>query len=277
MSVDIKRILEALIFVSEGPLSLAQMTHVLETEDKDAVQDALLELVAEYQEMGRAFSLVEVAGGYVFRTRSELAFWLRRLRREQVTRLSRAALETLAIIAYKQPVLKAEIERLRGVEVGGVLRMLMEKDLVRVVGRKDLPGRPLVYGTTKRFLEVFDLKDLGDLPTLEEIEALAGEPETALEADPQEDLFSRAAGFHYPEEGGQEPPDAQDGSLPTEPGGQPEEPAPGAGAPAPLPEQSSTADADPLGWAGPEPAPARLRAVGSDSDPQGDDEPPQAA
>lgn len=277
MSVDIKRILEALIFVSEGPLSLAQMSHVLETEDKDAVQAALLELVAEYQELGRAFSLVEVAGGYVFRTRSELAFWLRRLRREQVTRLSRAALETLAIIAYKQPVLKADIERLRGVEVGGVLRMLMEKDLVRVVGRKDLPGRPLVYGTTKRFLEVFDLKDLSDLPTLEEMEALAGEPEIALEADPQEDLFSRAAGRQDLEDEEQGPSEHGNGDQPAEAAGQPVEPGPGAGPSASLARQPSPAEADPLGWAGPEPAAPRLRAVDNDSDPQGGDEPPRAA
>lgn len=264
MSVDIKRILEALIFVSEGPLSLAQMSHVLETEDKDAVQAALLELVAEYQEMERAFTLVEVAGGYVFRTRSELAFWLRRLRREQVTRLSRAALETLAIIAYKQPVLKADIERLRGVEVGGVLRMLMEKDLVRVVGRKDLPGRPLVYGTTKRFLEVFDLKDLNDLPTLEEMEALAGEPDIALESEVQEDLFSRAAvRQNLEEEELGTPRDEAAASQPEEPPAAPQPPP--------------ALDDDPLGWAGPEAPAPRLRAVDSDPDPQGDDEPPQAA
>ncbi|CAO0820818.1 segregation and condensation protein B [Desulfarculales bacterium] len=106
--------------------------------------------------------------------------------------------------------LKAEIESLRGVEVGGVLRMLMEKDLVRVVGRKDLPGRPLVYGTTKRFLEVFDLKELKDLPTLEEMEALAREPEGAAAVAVENDLFSRAADLRElddeekPEDGGQE-------------------------------------------------------------------------
>ncbi len=271
MSVDIKRILEALIFVSEGPLSLAQMGQVLETEDKEAVRAALEELVAEYQGLERAFTLVEVAGGYTFRTRPELAFWLRRLKREQVTRLSRAALETLAIVAYKQPVLKAEIESLRGVEVGGVLRMLMEKDLVRVVGRKDLPGRPLVYGTSKRFLEVFDLKDLNDLPTLEEMEALAGEPEGAAEAAADEDLFSRAAGLRDLEDQEEQEQDGQES---------------GAGDLPDLAAESSSetksappvaAEADPLGWAGPEAVPPRLRPVPHDPEPQGDDEPPQAA
>jgi len=281
VSVDIKRILEALIFVSEGPLSLAQMTQVLETEDKEAVKAALLDLLAEYQELGRAFNLVEVAGGYAFRTRAELAFWLRRLKREQVTRLSRAALETLAIIAYKQPVLKAEIERLRGVEVGGVLRMLMEKDLVRVVGRKDLPGRPLVYGTTKRFLEVFDLKDLSDLPTLEEMEALAGEQETALETAEQDDLFSRAAGLRYMEEEDQEPAAAGEASEEYGQSWQEAGPAePTAPQPAlltPGPVQSPTAADDPLGRAGPQPLPARPRPLNEDAEPQGDDEPPRAA
>ncbi|MFH1035299.1 MAG: SMC-Scp complex subunit ScpB [Pseudomonadota bacterium] len=293
MSVDIKRILEALIFVSEGPLSLAQMGQILETEDKELVAAALQELLAEYQGLERAFTLVEVAGGYAFRTRPELAFWLRRLRREQVTRLSRAALETLAIIAYKQPILKAEIERVRGVEVGGVLRMLMEKDLVRVVGRKDLPGRPLVYGTSKRFLEVFDLKDLSDLPTLEEMEALAGQPDSA-EVAAEDDLFSRAAGLAdleelEPEDGqdsedsedalaGREAPDPGDDAPAQEP--QPEEATP---SPPPVPadpaprETPAGVEADPLGWAGPEPAPPRLRPVVKHDPDEGDDEPPQAA
>ncbi len=181
MSQDLKRIIEALLFVSETPLSLNQLCHVLEANDRGKVRQALVELREDYQQMQRAFELVEVAGGWSFRTREEHAYWLRKLRRQQVTRLSRAALETLAIVAYRQPVLKAEIERIRGVEVGGILRMLLEKGLLRVAGRKDLPGRPLVYATTKKFLEVFDLKNLGELPTVEELEALSeGE---AAEAD----------------------------------------------------------------------------------------------
>lgn len=206
MGVDLKSIVEALIFVSETPLSLAQLAQVLEDQEKPAIQAAIAQLAREYQGLGRAFSLVEVAGGWAFRTRPELAFWLRRLKREQATKLSRAALETLAIIAYKQPVMKAEIERLRGVEVGGVLRVLMEKDLVKVVGRKDLPGRPLVYGTTRRFLEVFDLKDLKDLPTMEEMEALADEPQGLSQAPPEEeeDMFTRMAALRAQGEAAQD-------------------------------------------------------------------------
>ena len=193
MAVDLKRIVEGLLFVSETPLSLAQICAVLETEEKAVVAGALAALVEEYQGLDRAFTLVEVAGGWGLRTRPELAFWIRKLKRDQVTRLSRAALETLAVIAYKQPVMKAEIERLRGVEVGGVLRVLMEKDLIRVAGRKDLPGRPLIYGTTRRFLEVFDLKDLRDLPTLEEMEALAGQADALVGPGETGDLFAPGA------------------------------------------------------------------------------------
>lgn len=185
MNPDTKRIVEALLFVAEQPLGLDQLCRVLESVERVEVRAALEELTAEYQALGRSFELVEVAGGWCFRTRPELAFWLRRLRKQQVTRLSRAALETLAVVAYKQPVLKAEIERIRGVEVGGILRTLMEKGLIKVAGRKDLPGKPLIYATTRRFLEVFDLHDLGDLPSLEELEALnegldAGQPELAF-------------------------------------------------------------------------------------------------
>lgn len=174
MSRDLKRIIEALLFVSETPLNLAQLCQVLESNERDAVKQAVADLEEEYKQSERAMKIVQVAGGWVFRTHKEMAFWLRKLKKQQVTRLSKAALETLSVVAYKQPVLKAEIERIRGVEVGGILRTLMEKNLVRVAGRQDLPGRPLIYCTTRRFLEVFDLQDLTDLPTMEELEKLAG-------------------------------------------------------------------------------------------------------
>jgi len=174
LSRDLKIIIEALLFVSETPLNLAQLCQVLEDNQRDAVKQAIADLEEEYNKSERAMEIVQVAGGWVFRTRKEMAFWLRKLKKQQVTRLSKAALETLSVVAYKQPVLKAEIERIRGVEVGGILRTLMEKNLVRVAGRQDLPGRPLIYSTTRRFLEVFDLKDLSELPTLEELEKLAG-------------------------------------------------------------------------------------------------------
>jgi segregation and condensation protein B len=122
--------------------------------------------------MNRSFSLKEVAQGYQIRTKSRYAPYVLKMIRSSPARLSRAAMETLAIIAYKQPIIRQEIERYRGVDVGGILRTLLEKGLIRIVGRKDLPGRPLIYGTTRRFLEVFDLKDLQSLPKLREIEEL---------------------------------------------------------------------------------------------------------
>lgn len=266
MSVDLKRIVEALIFVSEAPLPLAQLCAVLETEDKEAVAAALAELVGEYRDMDRAFTIVEVAGGWGFRTRPELAFWLRKLKRDQVTRLSRASLETLAVIAYKQPVMKAEIERLRGVEVSGVLRMLMEKDLVKVVGRKDLPGRPLIYGTTKRFLEVFDLKDLKDLPTLEEMQALAGAAEALAGPGETGDLFAPGA-VRFAGDGQAAPGYAGDE------GGEPADPTPESGdaaGEAPLPPGPA-----PVRAVAPAPEPRPADPLGLDSG--DDDEPPRAA
>ena len=182
MNINIKRIIEGLLFVAEAPLNAAQIAQVLEAPHADDVQAAIDELVAEYRTMERAYTIVEVGGGYIFRSQPEMAPWLSRLRKQQASKLSRAALETLAIVAYKQPVLRAEIERIRGVDVGGVLRMLMERNLLRVAGRRDLPGKPLVYATTKRFLEFFDLKDISELPTLEEIDRLTNDPDQAFEA-----------------------------------------------------------------------------------------------
>ena len=114
----------------------------------------------------------EVAGGFQIRTRPEYRDWIKRLIQPKPIRLSKAALETLAIIAYKQPIIRNDIEHIRGVNCGGILRMLLERKLVRVLGRKAIPGRPLVYATTKQFLEVFELKNLEDLPTPKEISDL---------------------------------------------------------------------------------------------------------
>ena len=180
--MDLKRILEALLFVADTPLGIPRLANLVDTGDRTAVRQALVELMGEYQERDSSFEVVEVAGGYSFRTKPEYAQWVQKLGKQQVSRLSQAALETLAAIAYKQPVLRAEVERIRGVDVGGVLRMLMEKGLIQVVGRQDLPGKPLIYGTTKRFLEVFGLNSIRDLPTMEEMEALMGDMAEAGEA-----------------------------------------------------------------------------------------------
>ncbi len=155
---DQKRAVEAILFAAEGPLPLRRLAEVLGVTDQEAVKASVEDLAAEYDHLGMAFGVIEVAGGYQIRTRPEYAPWLRRLRKHQLARLSRAALETLSVVAYKQPVMKSEIDLIRGVETGGVLKSLLEKDLIRILGRKDLPGRPLLYGTTRRFLDVFGEK-----------------------------------------------------------------------------------------------------------------------
>jgi segregation and condensation protein B len=169
---DLKNIIESLLFVAEDPLSIDRLANVLDLADKKMIKEALHTLMAEYEARQGAFSLHEVAGGYQFRSRPEYVPWIKRLIQPKPSRLSKAALETLAIIAYKQPIIRSDVENLRGVDSGGVLRMLLERKLIRVLGRKEIPGRPLIYATTKQFLEVFDLKNLRDLPTPKEIEAL---------------------------------------------------------------------------------------------------------
>jgi segregation and condensation protein B len=169
---ELKAVVESLIFVSESPLSIDEMKKILEGEDKSRLKQVLDELTAEYGQMNRSFSLQEVAGGYQFRTRPEFSPWIKRLNRIQPSRLSQPAMETLAIIAYKQPILRSELERIRGVDVGGVLSTLLLRKLIKILGRKNAPGRPLVYGTTREFLEAFSLKDISELPTLRELKEL---------------------------------------------------------------------------------------------------------
>jgi len=179
---DLKNIVESLLFVAEEPLSIEQIKQVLSLPDTKIIRQALNELMADYEGRRGAFSLHEVAGGYQFRSRPDYVPWIRRLLQPKPSRLSKAALETLAIIAYKQPMIRSDVEHLRGVDCGGVLRMLLERKLIRVLGRKEIPGRPLIYATTKQFLQVFDLKNLKDLPSPTEIEALG--IETMDEDDP---------------------------------------------------------------------------------------------
>jgi segregation and condensation protein B len=173
---DLKAIIESLLFVAETPLKIEKIKSVLETADRTAIGDALNSLAEEYESGKRGFFLAEVAGGFQIRTRPEYRQWIRRLKETRPARLSRAAMETLSIIAYKQPVLRSDVEFLRGVDSGGTLRTLLERGLIRIergliriLGRKDLPGRPIIYGTTRQFLELFDLKDLNELPTLKDL------------------------------------------------------------------------------------------------------------
>jgi len=169
MSKSLKLIIEALLFSSEKPLAVKDIKDCIPDTDVKDIKGALTILEHDYEAMDRSFDLKEVAGGYQFRSKQEYGSYILRMLQSTPNRLSRAAMETLAIIAYKQPILRHEIEKLRGVDVGGILKTLMEKDLVKIMGRKDLPGKPLIYGTTKRFLEVFDLKDISDLPKMNEI------------------------------------------------------------------------------------------------------------
>ena len=159
--------LEALLFASDAPLELARITEVLELS-ADEARAALAELTAACDAPGRGLAVVEVAGGYRLVTRPELAPILVRLQRLRLkSRLSRAAVETLAIIAYRQPISRPEIEQLRGVNADAVVTALLERRLIRMVGRKAGPGRPILYGTTREFLEHFGLRDLGELPPFE--------------------------------------------------------------------------------------------------------------
>ena len=174
---DLKNIIESLLFVAESPLTVDQIKQIVTLPDSKMIRQTLNELKQEYEDRQGAFSLHEVAGGFQFRTRPEYVPWIKRFLQPKPARLSKAALETLAIIAYKQPVIRSDVEQLRGVDCGGVLRLLLERKLIRVLGRKEIPGRPLIYATTKEFLQVFDLKTLKDLPTPKEIEALAKEPD----------------------------------------------------------------------------------------------------
>ena len=179
---DIKNIIESLLFVAEEPLTLDRFKQILTQAETKQIRNALEQISTEYEARKGGFYLHEVAGGYQVRTRPEYTPWIKRLIQPRPFRLSKAALETLAIVAYKQPIIRSDVEQVRGVDCGGVLKVLLERGLIRVLGRKEIPGRPLIYGTTKRFLEVFDLKTLKDLPTPKEIEELGNAPlETEME------------------------------------------------------------------------------------------------
>lgn len=177
---DLKAIVEALIFASEKPLSIDRMKEIVEDADRKDIVRCVSALQEEYKD-GRGFYLAEIAEGYQFRTRPRYAQYLQKLYKIKAPKFSQPALETLAIIAYRQPITRAEVEQLRGVDAGGVIKTLLDKKLIKIVGKKDVPGRPLIYGTSKEFLEAFGLKDLKSLPTLRDLAELGErkEPEQA--------------------------------------------------------------------------------------------------
>ena len=184
---DIKSIIESLLFVADNPLTIQRLGEVLEGVEQKDLRATLDELQAELESGRRGVRLVEVAGGYQLRTAKVNADWVKKLLGGRPARMGRATLETLAIIAYRQPITRAEIEAIRGVDVDGVINTLLERNLIRAVARKDVPGRPCLYGTTPEFLQLFNLKDLTHLPTLKEMEEIAL-PEIAGEELPLESV-----------------------------------------------------------------------------------------
>jgi segregation and condensation protein B len=168
--MDLKHLIEGLIFAADAPLPTERLAELLPEQGPEAIAAALAELEADYR--GRGVVLRLVAGGYQFRTAPELAPHVKRARGQRLS-LSRAALEVLALVAYRQPLTRAQIEAVRGVDCGNLLRALVKKRLLRIAGRKEAPGRPPLYATTKAFLAVFDLDDLASLPTLAEGESFA--------------------------------------------------------------------------------------------------------
>jgi segregation and condensation protein B len=167
---EIRPILESLFFVSDSPIRLETLIEIFPESNKESILRGIRQIQEEYEDRSKGVELAEIAGGYQFRTKPRWAGWINRLKKTKTVKLSQAALETLAIVAYRQPIIRPTIEEIRGVDSGSVLHTLLEKGLIKIMGRKDLPGRPIVYGTTKTFLELFSLKTLSDLPTLKEIQ-----------------------------------------------------------------------------------------------------------
>jgi segregation and condensation protein B len=177
-SEHLKAIVEAIVFVSDHPVTPKDLARSLRA-DAVAVKEALTTLVGETAERGT--QIVEIAGGFQMRTHPEHAHWVQHWLQARPVRLTRAQLETLAIVAYRQPVTRADVENVRGVDCGGVLKLLLERSLVKILGKKDEPGRPLLYGTTAAFLELFGMKSLRDLPTLREFAELTEEHRALVE------------------------------------------------------------------------------------------------
>jgi len=187
-AAEIEAILESLLCAHGGPLTVDRAVEVIGGVTRGDVARALSSLQRRYETDGRGLRIAQVAGGYQLRTAPEHAEYVRRLLRERPIRLTRPMLETLAIIAYKQTVTRPEIEAIRGVDVDSTLNTLLERRLIRIAGRKEAPGRPLLYATSREFLEVFGLNDLSELPTLREL------GDVSIQAAPEVDLrYERAA------------------------------------------------------------------------------------
>ena len=215
-----RRVIEALILASPDPVTLQRLVAIVAGLTPAVAKDRINELNAEYEAQNRAFEIWEVAGGFQVRTRAEFSGYVQQLRKDRPLRLSQAALESLAIVAYKQPLTRAELELVRGVDSGAVLRSLLDRRLLRLLGHREVPGRPLIYGTGKRFLEVFGLESLKELPSLRELEELAREQgvvladQEAAESESSEEIAESAEGTDV---------EAPDGVQAAEPGSGAEE------------------------------------------------------
>ncbi|MEW6060882.1 MAG: SMC-Scp complex subunit ScpB [Bacteroidota bacterium] len=194
VSVEVKNIIEALIFASDEPLTVKMIRAIVDEANKerlpneqiavtaDVVRKAVADLNRGYGRLGSGFRIIEIAGGFVYATQEQFAAWVGKLAKEKARRrLSSTAVETLAIIAYKQPITKSEVEFIRGVNVDYIINALLEKGLIQIVGRQNSPGRPLLYGTTQKFLEHFGLNELSDLPKPREIAELINETEAEVD------------------------------------------------------------------------------------------------
>ena len=196
---ELKKVLETLLFITDVPLPVSRLAQLCEIKNAERVSGALADLRRSYEEEGRTFQVMQVAGGWQLATRPEYGLWVRKLYHNKMTvRLTQAALETLCIIAYKQPITRAEIEAIRGVEVIGPLETLTQRRLTTVVGRRETIGRPLMYGTTAEFLRQFGLNSLADLPKLESfnvLNAAAAAQSTAVELIEEEAAVPQAEGI----------------------------------------------------------------------------------
>jgi segregation and condensation protein B len=161
-------IVEAMIFASEKPLRIDDIKRVLPEAQPKEIRDAIADLKKIYDEGSGGIFVAEVARGFQFRTRPEFAPFVKEMLESRPKKLSRAAMETLSIIAYRQPIIRSDIERIRGVDCGGVVKLLLDRKLIKILGKRDVIGKPLIYGTTQEFLETFGLKDIKSLPTLKE-------------------------------------------------------------------------------------------------------------
>jgi segregation and condensation protein B len=172
-------IIESLIFASEKPLKTKYIEQVMSIIDLEGItiQELIEQLKTKFSYEDSGIELVEVAEGWQFRTKPAFAEWIKRLNTVKPFKLSQPAMETLAIIAYRQPITRAEIDYVRGVDSGAVIKTLLDKRLIKIVGKKELPGRPIVYGTTQEFLEVFGLKDISALPNLQDIKQIGSADE----------------------------------------------------------------------------------------------------